>query len=157
MLVRHLYLRVEATFYPWLDASKGRKAQHWAMSDIDVITVRGLVKSYGRRLVVDGFDLEVAKGEVVGLIGANGAGKTTTVECIQGLRRPDGLRASARSRPDDRRRTGCVASSAASSNAPGCLTGCGSAKRCGCSVAEEAKSCWSSSDCSSGVARSSCP
>jgi ABC-2 type transport system ATP-binding protein len=59
------------------------------MSEIDVVTVRGLVKRYGRRLVVDGLDLDVAKGEVVGLIGANGAGKTTTVECLQGLRRPD--------------------------------------------------------------------
>jgi ABC-2 type transport system ATP-binding protein len=60
------------------------------MSQSDVIVVRGLVKSYGRRRVVDGLDLEVARGQVVGLIGANGAGKTTTVECIQGLRRPDG-------------------------------------------------------------------
>ena len=85
-----LYLRVEATFYLWPDALKRWKAQHWAMSEIDVVTVRGLVKSYGRRLVVDGLDLEVARGEIVGLIGANGAGKTTTVECIQGLRRPDG-------------------------------------------------------------------
>jgi ABC-2 type transport system ATP-binding protein len=59
------------------------------MSEIDVVTVRGLVKRYGRRLVVDGLDLDVARGEVVGLIGANGAGKTTTVECLQGLRRPD--------------------------------------------------------------------
>ncbi len=40
--------------------------------------------------MVDGLDLDVAAGEIVGLIGANGAGKTTTVECIQGLRRPDG-------------------------------------------------------------------
>ncbi len=39
---------------------------------------------------MDGLDLDVAAGEIVGLIGANGAGKTTTVECIQGLRRPDG-------------------------------------------------------------------
>ena len=59
------------------------------MSEFDVVTVRGLVKSYGRRLVVDGLDLEVSRGEVVGLIGANGAGKTTTVECLQGLRQPD--------------------------------------------------------------------
>lgn len=53
------------------------------------MTVRGLTKSYGGRVVVDGFDLDVSAGEVVGLIGANGAGKTTSVECLQGLRRPD--------------------------------------------------------------------
>jgi ABC-2 type transport system ATP-binding protein len=54
-----------------------------------VVMVRDLRKQYGGRTVVDGVDLDVARGEVVGLIGANGAGKTTTVECIQGLRRPD--------------------------------------------------------------------
>src|ERR1700742_2019636 len=59
------------------------------MSDVDVVTVRGLRKSYDGRTVVDGLDLDVSAGEIVGLIGANGAGKTTTVECIQGLRRPD--------------------------------------------------------------------
>jgi ABC-2 type transport system ATP-binding protein len=59
------------------------------MSESNVVTVRGLRKRYGDRTVVDGLDLDVAAGEIVGLIGANGAGKTTTVECIQGLRRPD--------------------------------------------------------------------
>ncbi|MDQ6805353.1 MAG: ABC transporter ATP-binding protein [Actinomycetota bacterium] len=59
------------------------------MLTTNVVTVRGLEKSYGPRKVVDGVDLDVLEGEVVGLIGANGAGKTTTVECIQGLRRPD--------------------------------------------------------------------
>ncbi|MGH9126101.1 MAG: ABC transporter ATP-binding protein [Acidimicrobiales bacterium] len=59
------------------------------MSESQVVTVKQLVKSYGGRTVVDGVDLEVGRGEIVGLIGANGAGKTTTVECIQGLRRPD--------------------------------------------------------------------
>ncbi len=54
-----------------------------------MVRVRGLSKSYGGRLAVDRLDLDVAAGEVLGLIGANGAGKTTTVECIQGLRRPD--------------------------------------------------------------------
>jgi ABC-2 type transport system ATP-binding protein len=59
------------------------------MGESDVVTVRGLRKSYGSRVVVDNLDLDVQAGEIVGLIGANGAGKTTTVECIQGLRRPD--------------------------------------------------------------------
>jgi ABC-2 type transport system ATP-binding protein len=59
------------------------------MSESDVVTVRGLRKAYGKRAVVDGVDLTVSAGEIVGLVGANGAGKTTTVECIQGLRRPD--------------------------------------------------------------------
>jgi ABC-2 type transport system ATP-binding protein len=55
----------------------------------DVVTVRGLRKAYGTRVVVHELDLDVRAGEIVGLVGANGAGKTTTVECIQGLRRPD--------------------------------------------------------------------
>lgn len=58
-------------------------------ADTEVVRVRGLSKSYGGRLAVDRLDLDVAAGEVLGLIGANGAGKTTAVECIQGLRRPD--------------------------------------------------------------------
>jgi len=59
------------------------------MSEQDVVTVRGLRKAYGKRIVVDGLDLDVRAGEILGLAGANGAGKTTTVECIQGLRKPD--------------------------------------------------------------------
>ena len=55
-----------------------------------VVEVRGLRKQYGHRTVVDGVDLDVAEGEIVGLLGANGAGKTTTVEILQGLRRADG-------------------------------------------------------------------
>lgn len=54
------------------------------------IEVRDLVKSYGRRKVVDGVSLDVSKGEVVGLLGANGAGKTTTFSMLVGLIRPDG-------------------------------------------------------------------
>lgn len=54
-----------------------------------VVDVRGLRKRYGSRTVVDGVDLRVEEGEIVGLLGANGAGKTTTVECLQGLRRAD--------------------------------------------------------------------
>jgi lipopolysaccharide export system ATP-binding protein len=52
------------------------------------IEARGLVKSYRGRKVVDGVDLEVNQGEVVGLLGPNGAGKTTTFYMIVGLVRP---------------------------------------------------------------------
>lgn len=59
------------------------------MTEPDVVTVRGLRKAYGTRVVVEELHLDVRPGEIAGLAGANGAGKTTTVECIQGLRRPD--------------------------------------------------------------------
>jgi lipopolysaccharide export system ATP-binding protein len=48
-----------------------------------------LRKSYHSRTVVDNVDLEVAQGEVVGLLGANGAGKTTTFYILVGLAKPD--------------------------------------------------------------------
>src|SRR5215467_8514523 len=59
------------------------------MATTDVVTVRGLRKTYGNLVVVDRLDLDVPAGEIVGLAGTDGAGKTTTVECIKGLRRPD--------------------------------------------------------------------
>ena len=49
----------------------------------------GLVKSYGRRRVVDGVSLELTQGEVVGLLGPNGAGKTTTFYIMVGMIRQD--------------------------------------------------------------------
>lgn len=54
-----------------------------------ILSVDGLVKSYGRRRVVDGVSLEVDPGEIVGLLGPNGAGKTTTFRMICGMVRPD--------------------------------------------------------------------
>lgn len=49
----------------------------------------GLKKSFNNRAVVNGVDLEVSSGEVVGLLGPNGAGKTTTFYMVVGLCRPD--------------------------------------------------------------------
>jgi lipopolysaccharide export system ATP-binding protein len=54
------------------------------------LTAVGLVKTYNKRRVVDGINLEVSPGEVVGLLGPNGAGKTTTFYMIVGLIKPDG-------------------------------------------------------------------
>ena len=53
-----------------------------------MIKAVNLAKVYSKRRVVDGVDLEVNAGEVVGLLGANGAGKTTTFTMIVGLVRP---------------------------------------------------------------------
>jgi ABC-2 type transport system ATP-binding protein len=55
-----------------------------------VIDVQRLQKRYGRREAVRDVSFRVERGEIFGIIGRNGAGKTTTVECIEGLRRPDG-------------------------------------------------------------------
>jgi lipopolysaccharide export system ATP-binding protein len=48
-----------------------------------------LVKSYGKRRVVDEVSVQVSQGEIVGLLGPNGAGKTTTFYMVVGLIRPD--------------------------------------------------------------------
>lgn len=53
------------------------------------LSCSGLAKSYSGRRVVNGVDLVVNKGEVVGLLGPNGAGKTTTFYMVVGLVRPD--------------------------------------------------------------------
>src|SRR5688572_10735368 len=45
----------------------------------------GLRRSYGKHLVLDGIDLEVASGTVFALLGPNGAGKTTTVQILSTL------------------------------------------------------------------------
>jgi ABC-2 type transport system ATP-binding protein len=55
-----------------------------------VIKVLSLTKSYGAFLAVDNVSFQVQAGEIFGLLGPNGAGKTTTLECLEGLRRPDG-------------------------------------------------------------------
>jgi lipopolysaccharide export system ATP-binding protein len=53
------------------------------------LRARALTKSYGRRTVVQGVDIDIRTGEVVGLLGPNGAGKTTTFYMVVGLARPD--------------------------------------------------------------------
>ncbi|MET0764048.1 MAG: ABC transporter ATP-binding protein [Blastococcus sp.] len=53
-----------------------------------MIVARGLTKTYGRKVAVDGIDFTVEAGRVTGFLGPNGAGKSTTMRMILGLDRP---------------------------------------------------------------------
>jgi phospholipid/cholesterol/gamma-HCH transport system ATP-binding protein len=53
------------------------------------IEVRGLKKAFGRKVVLDGIDLDVAAGESLVIIGGSGTGKSVLLKCILGLLRPD--------------------------------------------------------------------
>ncbi len=55
-----------------------------------VLSVKDLHKAYNSFVAVDGISFEIQRGEIFGLLGPNGAGKTTTMECLEGIRRPDG-------------------------------------------------------------------
>jgi phospholipid/cholesterol/gamma-HCH transport system ATP-binding protein len=58
------------------------------MSDLK-IKVRGLCKSFGRKVVLKDLDLDVPKGESLVVIGGSGTGKSVLIKCIIGLMRPD--------------------------------------------------------------------
>ncbi|MCO6006696.1 ATP-binding cassette domain-containing protein [Actinoallomurus purpureus] len=60
----------------------------------DIIVAEGLAKHYGKVTALDGVDLRVPAGTVLGLLGPNGAGKTTTVRILTTLLRPDAGHAS---------------------------------------------------------------
>ena len=62
---------------------------HHAASFSESLQANHLQKTYGRRRVVDDVSIDVAQGEVVGLLGANGAGKTTTFFMMVGLEKSE--------------------------------------------------------------------
>ncbi len=55
----------------------------------DYVVLKGLVKSFGRKKVLDGLDLTVKRGESMVVIGGSGTGKSVLIKCIQGLLAPD--------------------------------------------------------------------
>jgi fructose transport system ATP-binding protein len=64
------------------------------MSDIQekvvpVLSARGLVKTYGPVVALDGVDLDLYSGEILAIIGDNGAGKSTLIKCLTGAEVPD--------------------------------------------------------------------
>lgn len=60
------------------------------MSARPVIEVRGLITRFGSHTVHDGVDLEVRRGEVMGIIGGSGSGKSVLLHAILGLKKPNG-------------------------------------------------------------------
>lgn len=67
------------------DAGAALAPAEWSSHDPSVLSARGLTKIYRKRRVVDGVDIRVQQGEIVGLLGPNGAGKTTTFYMVVGL------------------------------------------------------------------------
>jgi len=60
------------------------------MSDQPKIALKGVTKRFGRKVVLDGVDLEVPRGKSLVVIGGSGSGKSVTLKCILGLIRPEG-------------------------------------------------------------------
>src|SRR3954467_14241364 len=59
------------------------------MYDIPAVEVHGLVKTFGAVRALDGLELSVPAGRVVGFLGPNGSGKSTTIRVLLGLLRAD--------------------------------------------------------------------
>lgn len=59
------------------------------MNGIPKIELRGVKKSFGRKLVLDGVNLSIQPGDSIVIIGGSGTGKSVTIKCVLGILRPD--------------------------------------------------------------------
>src|SRR5207247_6801236 len=70
----------------WRSRLAGRpKLERRSTDDMACIEARGLRKTFGTTVALDGIDLRVEEGRILGIIGPNGAGKTTALNAILGL------------------------------------------------------------------------
>jgi fructose transport system ATP-binding protein len=69
--------------------SKGARMSTQALALEPLLTCRGLVKSFGRVIGLNGADLDLYPGEVLAVVGDNGAGKSTLIKCVAGALIPD--------------------------------------------------------------------
>lgn len=58
------------------------------MNPETIVSARGLTKRFGNHVAVDGIDVDVREGEIMGFLGPNGAGKTTTIRLLTTLTQP---------------------------------------------------------------------
>ena len=59
------------------------------MSAAPIIQIRDMKVAYGRNVVLDGFSLDIPKGQVMGIIGPSGGGKSVTLRAVVGLKQPE--------------------------------------------------------------------
>jgi fructose transport system ATP-binding protein len=60
-----------------------------AATDRSVLSARGIIKTFGPVVALDGVDLDLYRGEILAIIGDNGAGKSTLIKCLTGAEIPD--------------------------------------------------------------------
>ncbi|MER7889915.1 ATP-binding cassette domain-containing protein [Micromonospora sp. NPDC094482] len=72
-----------------ISPSAGQREAAESAERTPVLSARGLVKTFGRVVGLDGVDLDLYPGEVLAVIGDNGAGKSTLIKCLTGALTPD--------------------------------------------------------------------